>query len=72
MSKKNEKPKSNLPILIIAGVLLAAMIVGWYLITRPQSPAVSNANKAAGCAERRPAAHAGGLADGGRRAGGVR
>lgn len=53
MSNKTEKPKSNLPILIIAGVLLAAMIVGWYLITRPQTPAASNANKAANSAAKK-------------------
>lgn len=46
MSKKKEKPKSNLPMLIIAGVLLVAMIGGWYLLTRPAAPTASNANKA--------------------------
>jgi protein-disulfide isomerase len=46
MSKKQQKPKSNFPMMIIGGVLLAAMIVGWYLLTRPQSPVASNTNQA--------------------------
>lgn len=50
MSKKKDKPKSNLPILIIAGVLLAAMIGGWYFLTKPQSPAATNSNRASNSA----------------------
>ncbi|HVF46925.1 MAG TPA: thioredoxin domain-containing protein [Pyrinomonadaceae bacterium] len=53
MSKTKEakskvvEPKSNAPLLIIAGVLLAAILGGWYLYSSGKSSGAANSNSAA-------------------------
>ena len=50
MKKVEEKKKSGAPMLIIGGVLVAVLLVGWYMISSAKTPVNGNVNKAANSA----------------------
>ncbi len=50
MKKVEEKKKSGAPILIIGGVLVAVLLIGWYMIGSAKTTVNSNVNKAANTA----------------------
>jgi len=50
MKKVEEKKKSGAPMLIIGGVLVAVLVIGWYMIGSAKTTVNSNANRAANTA----------------------